>query len=88
MTHAVQASPDHPVLVDKFLEDAIEVDVDAIADGTASGHRRHHGAHRGGRGPLGRLEPACCRPTRSTSGIVDEIRAPPSARRASSAWSA
>jgi carbamoyl-phosphate synthase large subunit len=33
MTHAVQASPDHPVLVDKFLEDAIEVDVDAISDG-------------------------------------------------------
>ncbi len=33
MTHAVQASPEHPVLVDSFLEDAIEVDVDAIADG-------------------------------------------------------
>ena len=33
MTQAVQASPEHPVLVDKFLEDAIEVDVDAIADG-------------------------------------------------------
>ena len=33
MTHAVHASPDHPVLVDQFLSDAIEVDVDAIADG-------------------------------------------------------
>ncbi len=33
MTHAVDASPEHPVLIDKFLEDAIEVDVDAIADG-------------------------------------------------------
>ena len=33
MKDAVQASPEHPVLVDKFLEDAIEVDVDAIADG-------------------------------------------------------
>jgi carbamoyl-phosphate synthase large subunit len=33
MTHAVHASPDHPVLVDKYLEDAIEVDVDAISDG-------------------------------------------------------
>lgn len=33
MTFAVQASPERPVLVDKFLEDAIEVDVDAIADG-------------------------------------------------------
>ena len=33
MTEAVDASPDHPVLIDKFLEDAIEVDVDAISDG-------------------------------------------------------
>ncbi len=33
MTEAVEASPDHPVLIDKFLEDAIEVDVDAIGDG-------------------------------------------------------
>ncbi|HVV99677.1 MAG TPA: carbamoyl-phosphate synthase large subunit, partial [Planctomycetaceae bacterium] len=33
MTHAVDASPDHPVLIDKFLEDATEVDVDAVADG-------------------------------------------------------
>ena len=34
MTHAVQASPDKPILVDKFLQDAIEVDVDCISDGT------------------------------------------------------
>ena len=34
MTKAVHASPDRPVLVDKFLEDAIEVDVDAISDGS------------------------------------------------------
>ncbi len=33
MSAAVEASPDHPVLIDKFLEDAIEIDVDAIADG-------------------------------------------------------
>jgi carbamoyl-phosphate synthase large subunit len=33
MTYAVEASPDRPVLVDRFLEDAIEVDVDAICDG-------------------------------------------------------
>jgi len=33
MTEAVEASPERPVLVDKFLEDAIEVDVDAISDG-------------------------------------------------------
>jgi carbamoyl-phosphate synthase large subunit len=30
---AVNASPDHPILIDKFLEDATEIDVDAIADG-------------------------------------------------------
>ncbi|MDI6782085.1 MAG: carbamoyl-phosphate synthase large subunit, partial [bacterium] len=33
MRNAVFVSPDRPVLIDKFLEDAIEVDVDAIADG-------------------------------------------------------
>ena len=33
MIEAVRASPERPVLVDEFLEDAIEVDVDAIADG-------------------------------------------------------
>ncbi|MFA5410694.1 MAG: carbamoyl-phosphate synthase large subunit [Candidatus Omnitrophota bacterium] len=33
MRHAVWASPEHPVLVDKFIEDAIEVDVDMIGDG-------------------------------------------------------
>ncbi len=31
--HAIQASPEHPILIDKFLEDAIEIDVDAVADG-------------------------------------------------------
>jgi carbamoyl-phosphate synthase large subunit len=31
--HAVRASPEHPVLIDRFLEDAFEADVDAIADG-------------------------------------------------------
>jgi carbamoyl-phosphate synthase large subunit len=31
---ATEASPEHPVLVDKFLDDAIEVDVDALYDGT------------------------------------------------------
>ncbi len=34
MHTAVMASPDHPVLIDKFLEASIEVDVDAICDGT------------------------------------------------------
>jgi carbamoyl-phosphate synthase large subunit len=30
---AVRASPDHPVLIDRFLEDAFEADVDAVSDG-------------------------------------------------------
>jgi carbamoyl-phosphate synthase large subunit len=30
---AVKASPEHPILVDRFLEDAFEVDVDAVGDG-------------------------------------------------------
>jgi carbamoyl-phosphate synthase large subunit len=33
MAEAVRVSPDHPVLLDKFLEGAIEVDVDAVCDG-------------------------------------------------------
>ncbi len=33
MNEAINVSPDRPVLVDKFLEDAVEVDVDAISDG-------------------------------------------------------
>jgi carbamoyl-phosphate synthase large subunit len=33
MTHAAEASSDHPILVDKFLSNAIEIDVDAVCDG-------------------------------------------------------
>jgi carbamoyl-phosphate synthase large subunit len=33
MTKAVNVSPDHPVLIDRFLEDAFEFDVDAVCDG-------------------------------------------------------
>jgi carbamoyl-phosphate synthase large subunit len=36
MTNAVESAPEHPVLVDKFLEDAFEFDVDAIADATGA----------------------------------------------------
>jgi carbamoyl-phosphate synthase large subunit len=34
VTRATVAGPDHPVLVDRFLDDAIEIDVDALYDGT------------------------------------------------------
>jgi carbamoyl-phosphate synthase large subunit len=47
MKFAVEASPERPVLVDKFLEDATEVDVDCIADvGLFQKSRRRHDCHR------------------------------------------
>ncbi len=73
MERAVQASPDHPVLIDKFLEDAIEMDVDAIADGQRvviggiMEHIEEAGIHSG--------DSACSLPTRSVPDkILDEIR--------------
>jgi carbamoyl-phosphate synthase large subunit len=33
ISRAARVSPEHPILIDKFLEDAVEVDVDAVADG-------------------------------------------------------
>ncbi len=36
MQRAVWASPERPVLIDRFIEDAIEVDVDMVSDGTTS----------------------------------------------------
>ncbi len=33
MTSAINVSPDKPILIDKFLKDAVEIDVDAICDG-------------------------------------------------------
>ena len=50
---AVQVSPDHPVLIDRFLEGAIEVDVDAVCDGDdiyiggVMEHIEEAGAHSG-----------------------------------------
>ena len=73
MERAVQASPDHPVLVDKFLEDAIEMDVDAVSDGetVAIGgimeHIEEAGIHSG--------DSACSLPTRSVGeALLKEIR--------------
>jgi carbamoyl-phosphate synthase large subunit len=36
MINAVAASPGHPILIDKFLEDAVELDVDAVSDSTGA----------------------------------------------------
>jgi len=33
MSFALKASPNHPILIDRYLEDAIEIDVDALSDG-------------------------------------------------------
>ena len=45
----------NPLLFDRYLSDAIEIDVDALADGNDGVRRRHHGAHRGGRHPFRRF---------------------------------
>ena len=73
MTEAVLASPEHPVLVDKFLDDATEVDVDAVSDGrevVIGGIMEHielAGVHSG--------DSACSLPPRSLSQKVqDDIR--------------
>jgi carbamoyl-phosphate synthase large subunit len=73
MKRAVKASPEHPVLVDKYLEDAIEVDVDALSDGEdviiggIMEHIEQAGIHSG--------DSACSLPPHSLSKeIVDEIK--------------
>jgi len=54
MKEAVKVSPEHPILVDKFLEDAIELDVDILCDGDdvfiagIMEHIEEAGVHSGG----------------------------------------
>ncbi|MCE5194190.1 MAG: carbamoyl-phosphate synthase large subunit [Nitrospiraceae bacterium] len=73
MERAVKASSKHPVLVDKYLEGAVEVDVDAISDGSdviiggVMEHIEEAGIHSG--------DSACSLPAYSLSkDIVDEIK--------------
>jgi carbamoyl-phosphate synthase large subunit len=73
MARAVAASPDHPVLVDKFLDDAVEIDVDCIGDGRdvviggVMEHIEPAGIHSG--------DSACCLPPRLLPrDVQDEIR--------------
>ncbi len=73
MTYAVAASPEHPILVDKFLDDAIEIDVDALGDGDdvvvggVMEHIERAGVHSG--------DSACSLPPKSIGPEVqDEIR--------------
>jgi carbamoyl-phosphate synthase large subunit len=74
MRNAVAASPERPVLVDRFLDDATEVDVDCIADGDIAvigaimEHIEQAGVHSG--------DSACVIPAPTLSEKVkDEIRA-------------
>ncbi|MCW1887272.1 carbamoyl-phosphate synthase large subunit [Luteolibacter flavescens] len=68
MREAVDVSPDRPVLVDRFLEAATEVDVDCISDGTTSvvgaimEHIEQAGIHSG--------DSACCIPAHSLSDAI------------------
>ena len=55
ISEAVVVSGKSPVLIDSYLRDAIEVDVDAIADGNGRLHLRRDGAYRGGWRAFGRL---------------------------------
>ena len=74
MERAVRVSPEHPVLVDKYLEDAIEVDVDAVGDGTdviiggVMEHIEEAGVHSG--------DSACSLPPYSlSSDVIERIKA-------------
>ena len=53
-TSTRHAREDREIFLDRFLENAIEVDVDALCDGDRRLDRRHHAARRGGRHPLRR----------------------------------
>lgn len=73
MEEAVEASPEHPVLIDEFLEGATEVDVDAVSDGERTiicgimEHIEYAGVHSG--------DSACALPPFSLDpGIQEQIK--------------
>lgn len=73
MEEAVKISPEHPILVDKFLEDAIEIDVDALCDGEEvfiggiMEHIEEAGVHSG--------DSACVIPPQSIpSEVIEKIK--------------
>jgi len=83
ITRATEITPEHPVLVDRFLDDAIEIDVDALCDGTdvflggVMEHIEEAGIHSGDSScalppiTLGRTDLAAIR--RSTAAIAHGI---------------
>lgn len=70
MTHAIDVSPEHPILVDKFLDDATEYDVDALCDGRdvfiggVMQHIEEAGIHSG--------DSSCVLPPYSTADEIQE----------------
>jgi carbamoyl-phosphate synthase large subunit len=73
MREAARVSPDHPVLIDDFLEGAVEIDCDAVSDGTdvligaIMEHIEEAGIHSG--------DSACVIPPQSlSSDIMDTVR--------------
>jgi len=74
IARATEVSPEHPVLVDRFLDDAIEIDVDAVADATGEvfiggvmEHIEEAGIHSG--------DSACALPPITlTSSILAKVR--------------
>jgi len=73
MEKAIQVSPGKPILIDKFLEDATEIDVDAISDGTDTviggimEHIEEAGTHSG--------DSACVLPSIFLSpGVVERVK--------------
>ena len=74
LTTVVQATPDNPVLLDSYLQGAVEVDVDALADGTGDvyiagimQHIEEAGIHSG--------DSACSLPPYSLSdAVIEDIR--------------
>ena len=65
---------ERPVLIDRFLEDAFEADVDAISDGKRRRDRRRHAAHRGRRHPLRRLGVRAAAVPASASATCETMR--------------
>ncbi|HHL39638.1 MAG TPA: carbamoyl-phosphate synthase large subunit [Deltaproteobacteria bacterium] len=73
MGRAVEASPEHPVLIDRFLDNAVEVDVDCVSDGRRvvigglMEHIEEAGIHSG--------DSACSLPPYSLpEEVLDEVR--------------
>jgi len=73
MEEAVEVSPEHPVLIDKFLSNSIELDVDALSDGedvfiaAIMEHIEEAGIHSG--------DSACVIPPQTISkGVIEKVK--------------